>query len=161
MPDGATHFACGLFVIAAGVGGTWVLTGDGAMTAAVALGCGVGLTVTPDADVAGSTYPEKMLKKIPVAGWLWAQSWSGYGALAKHRGISHNVIFGTATRVAWLLLISFFWLAVASGVAAWYGGDVTRWPAVLAETLVWLLRPGVLLGMWLQDFCHVALDWLF
>lgn len=159
MPDGSSHFAVGVIVFSTMTAvAVYERGGLDHLARDVLYGGLVGLLVTPDADVQGSTYTERILRHIPVVGFLWALSWDGYGALFKHRGLSHNLLLGTATRLLWLWLISAFWLVVAAGIIALQGGDPQTWPAVLLSWWRQVISAPLLLAWWLQDALHIVMD---
>lgn len=65
--------------------------------------------------------------------------WYPYTLLFKHRGYSHNIIIGPASRILYLLLPVFFF--------------VHRIPhEIIKESLL------VIFGIWLADFLHILLD---
>lgn len=159
MPDGRTHFVAGVLAGCAAVLLVDAWRQDPQLTGMVAAGCGVGLFITPDADQESVlSFPEQLLARVPVMGDVWLACWLPYARLFKHRGVSHNLVFGTATRVIWLLGLSLFWLVVAAGGLALRHGDPTGWPAVLFDWWRRGLHPGLLLGWWWQDAVHIVLD---
>ncbi len=160
MPSGRTHFWLGLVGGAALVYATAWYAGDPVLTRAVAVGAVVGLLVTPDLDQEGSlSFTERLICRVPLVGWLWVNSWWGYAHFFKHRGASHSLIFGTATRVAWLALIAAFWLLFAAGLAcAWDGQPRADWLPLAAGWLRAVFHPAILVGWYCQDAVHVIAD---
>lgn len=120
-----------------------------------------GVWIGPDLDQPGMTRNEWQLKKIPVIGSLLAWwftlysylvNWEGAGIILKlpvirwlarnvfcHRGISHWLVIGTLTRVAWLGLPLFILLGLTNRalivnpvlLGLWMGGlfvsDMLHW----------------------------------
>ncbi len=160
MPAGRAHFVIGLLGGAALVSAADWYAGDPALTRAVAVGAGIGLLVTPDADQEGTlSFTERLLCRVPLVGWLWANSWWGYAHLFRHRGISHSLVFGTATRVAWLTFIATFWLLFVAGLACALDGQPRAgWLPLAAGWLRAVFHPAILVGWWWQDLLHVAAD---
>jgi len=160
MPDGVTHFAAG--VCAGGMAAVALDWFAGAAVAVpFAIGCGVGLLITPDLDLEGATFTEQALRRIPVVGWMYQAAFYPYAMAFKHRGLSHNLLLGTVTRIAYVAALAFVMLALASGVASWTGRSTIGWPQEMAASLRLAAQPAILLGWWFQDACHLALDWLF
>ena len=162
MPDGITHFEIGLLAGSAAVLAAAAYA-DPPAVRAVLLGSAIGLLITPDLDQEGTTFTERVLRHVPLVGFLFQVSWYGYALLFRHRGWSHNIIIGTPSRILWSLFLLLFWTCAAGGLAAFGAGaalpvTVPDWPAVIAEFVPRLAHPGVLLGWWLQDALHVLLD---
>lgn len=85
----------------------------------VMLGLTLGLFITPDLDIPTGIYTKRFFYKISfLAGRIYSTFWASYGALFSHRGISHVLILGTATRAIWLfrhLIMILLFLAVFDG----------------------------------------------
>jgi uncharacterized metal-binding protein len=124
-------------------------------------GCLIGALATPDLDIDHRTFTEELMWGFAPFGWFYQQFWYGYALAFKHRGLSHNVILGTAGRVLWATLIILCIAAAISGVAAWlhiYSGSAL----LTAEMVIlFMLQPALLLGWFLQDVNHLAMDWAF
>lgn len=104
------------------------------------IGLILGTIITPDYDF-NKIYVKKLIKKIPVLGFFWNLYWYPYSLLFKHRGISHNLILGTITRVIYLCL-----------------------PIILLYILGYIhiqidyIYVYIIIGWYLQDFIHYILD---
>lgn len=100
----------------------------------------LGTIITPDYDF-NKIYVKKLIKKIPVLGFFWNLYWYPYSLLFKHRGISHNLILGTITRVIYLCL-----------------------PIILLYVLGYIYIQlsfyyiYIIIGWYIQDFIHYILD---
>jgi uncharacterized metal-binding protein len=108
-------------------------------TIQVSIGLLLGTIITPDYDF-DKIYIKKIIKKIPVLGFFWNLYWYPYSKLFKHRGLSHNLLLGTITRVLYLSLpILLFCLFTNT-----YKYNNTYM--------------YILLGWYVQDFVHYILD---
>lgn len=105
----------------------------------IGIGLILGTIITPDYDF-NKIYVKKLIKKIPVLGFFWNLYWYPYSLLFKHRGLSHNVLLGTLTRVLYLNLpILLFCLF----------NNIY----IYNNTYIYIL-----LGWYIQDFVHYILD---
>ncbi len=159
MPDGATHEAVGLSLLALLAGGAALAKAGGALCGvswpqigAFAAGLSLGLLAGPDLDQEQITREEARWKRIPLLGGLlflvMVALWMPYGLLLKHRSpLSHTPLLGTALRAAYLGL----WLALLQALTRWAVGD---WLRALPPVL-W--GPG-LLGWAAQDTAHWLAD---
>lgn len=94
----------------------------------------LGVFVNPDLDIA-----EKL------RGW-WGFIWKIYGKLFRHRGISHFPVFGTLTRVIYIMvpsIVVFYFL----GIDFW---DLPH------KFLLFMLA-----GLCVSDIIHLCLDLVF
>lgn len=116
------------------------------------LGCAFGLICYPDLDVNGLTSSQhKLLKNIPIFGFLWIVTWYPYALAIKHRSpLSHKPIIGTLGRVAYVLLPVFFVVAIFR--LEWV---VIVWQAL--NTYYFLL---FFIGLSIADFFHWLMDGL-
>lgn len=104
------------------------------------IGLILGTIITPDYDF-NKIYVKKLIKKIPVLGFFWNLYWYPYSLLFKHRGISHNLILGTITRVIYLCLpIIFLYILGYIHIQIEY------------------IYVYIIIGWYLQDFIHYTLD---
>lgn len=172
MADGKTHamVAGAGVLIGAGVGVLCVNAGLPEYGAAIVAGAIMGFLLTPDLDLEGLTEEEKRLRKIPIFGFLWQWFWYGYAMLFDHRGLSHKPVIGTATRLAYLLLLGVVATLLTLGVSTLLLGVGTLAIDDLAIMLlpwVWLIElvvttPWVAVtffAVWcMQDFGHLLLD---
>jgi uncharacterized metal-binding protein len=101
------------------------------------------LLLSPDLDLAES---DSYRRWGPLR-WLWAP----YAAAFKHRRISHHPLFGPITRIAYLGLIGF----IAAAAYALVRGDAT-----VRFVLPFRLVLAVLVGLYLPNLTHIALDGL-
>lgn len=157
MPDGVTHFEIGLAGGIAAVLAAAAYT-DYATTRAVAIGSLIGLAITPDLDQEGTTFTERILRRIPLIGFVFQVSWYGYALLFRHRGWSHNLLLGTLTRVAWAGLLLVCWSLVAIGAAWLWDGAPRNWLTEIIRPMLNEAHAGVFIGWWLQDVLHVLAD---
>lgn len=102
----------------------------------VSIGLLLGTIITPDYDF-DKIYIKKIIKKIPVLGFLWNLYWYPYSKLFKHRGLSHNVLLGTLTRFLYLSLPILLFCLFNN----------------ISFTYIYIL-----LGWYIQDFIHYILD---
>lgn len=102
----------------------------------VSIGLLLGTIITPDYDF-DKIYIKKIIKKIPVLGFLWNLYWYPYSKLFKHRGLSHNVLLGTLTRFLYLSLPILLFCLFNN----------------ISFTYIYIL-----LGWYIQDFVHYILD---
>lgn len=123
VPSGRVHLASEAVLLALLIaGGAWLgsrgLVRPPALTAFLA-GYLMGmLFLSPDLDLA---------RTRPARRWGWlAVVWRPYAALFRHRGLSHHVLWGPLTRIAYLGILGG---GVAAGLAAWLGLclGVERW----------------------------------
>jgi uncharacterized metal-binding protein len=110
---------------------------------AAGIGCLAGVAVSPDLDLEGVTYSERVVvMKLGRIGWLWAVLWWPYAKLVPHRSpVSHAPLIGTALRLAYLAVPAVLVLAVA-GVRL-----------SVCPTLLWV---GV--GLAASDLAHCLMD---
>lgn len=141
MANGETHFRAN---IATGLT-TWGLVNitdtmiDTIYIDTIQLGIGLilGTIITPDYDF-NKIYIKKVIKKIPVIGFFWNLYWYPYSMFFKHRGISHNLLFGTITRVIYL----FFPIFLLN----------------LFQVINIHISIYIIIGWYLQDVTHYILD---
>ena len=108
--------------------------------------------VTPDLDLATRSVRAK--SNWGVLGWLWYP----YGALFRHRGISHSWIAGPLTRLLYLLVLA-LGLSELLSVTAGALGFEFRLRAELAGNWTWLLV-GAAAGYFLSQWLHLLADGL-
>lgn len=92
------------------------------VTGGVVAGLWAGWLITPDADHHTLTHEERRWKPVPLLGPYLIDLWSGYGSTRRHRGRSHWIIWGTATRIVYFarriaadVLLFAYVAALASG----------------------------------------------
>lgn len=142
MPSGEIH--AGITLATAGLTYTYavVLSGEPPVLAvATAVGCALGIILTPDLDVKG-TRADRIVREsagfFPAV--VWGLLWNPYSALIPHRSlISHGPIIGTVIRLLYI--------------------------AVPLALLGILPRPGPILnrmivGLFLSDNLHIGADFL-
>lgn len=117
-----------------------------------ALGCSFGLICYPDLDVNGLTASQhKMLKKIPIFGFLWIVCWYPYALALKHRSPwSHKPIIGTFGRIVYICVPVFSAVAIID--LEWV---VLAWEAI--NTYYFL---SFFIGLSVADFVHWVMDGL-
>lgn len=135
----------------------------------VLLGSLIGLFCTPDMDLEGRTYTERLLWRIgfrvgkrgrfsPV-GFSYQWGWYGYALLFPHRQLSHNkYLLGTLTRVGWSFVLFTLGCVGVAGAAFFVGWD----PEPVRQFFVDFVqreRNLLLYAAWvLQDINHYVLD---
>ena len=150
MPSGKVHAQCSLVLAAPAYGLTAGATGDHVIGAACALGCLLGIMITPDLDQQGLSSSENALIKYTMGlGFLWAMLWYPYARLIKHRSpLSHFPSLGTAGRLLYLGL----WLLVPS----YWGWHLIKIPPETLRLMCWVVG-----GLALSDAAHWLLDTKF
>ena len=102
------------------------------------------LFMNPDLDVANQ------IKLFSIRG-MFTLPFRFYSVFFRHRGLSHNVLLGSITRILWL--IGFLYLI-------FYFIDK---PIINKKSLVKLLKNSYFIygmfGIILADFCHLILDY--
>ncbi len=145
VPSGRFHLASEAVLLALlAAGGVWLAWRGlvrapalGAFLAGYVVGM---LFLSPDLDLA---------RTRPARRWGWlAVVWRPYAALFRHRGLSHHVLWGPLTRIAYLGILGGGALA---GLAAWLGLRLglerwvdAAWPAVA--------------GVYVPNALHALLD---
>jgi uncharacterized metal-binding protein len=160
MASGQLHFTANVIAGTVLTSIAYLRAPEPAMALYIGIGCLIGTIVTPDMDLEGTTYTERMMRKIPVFGWLWQQSWYGYALLFRHRGASHNLLLGTPSRIMWLGIIAVFWTVFLIGLLCVVqpGNDPDVLGRDIATTILSWVHPGLLLGWFAQDIAHYILD---
>jgi uncharacterized metal-binding protein len=99
------------------------------------------LLLSPDLDLARSDAS----RRWGIARVLWLP----YARLFRHRRTSHRPVLGPVSRIAYLALL----VAAAGALAQWVRGGRLgfAWPG-------WRLAGSVVLGLYLPNLLHVALD---
>lgn len=141
MPSGKIHAE--ITLTTAGFILYWGITrGDPPDLAVVtALGCALGIVLTPDLDVVG-TRADGLIRKelgfIPAV--VWGLLWNPYSALIPHRSmLSHGPIVGTLIRIVYI--------AVPLAVM----GILPRPGPILAR---------ILAGLFISDNLHIGADFI-
>lgn len=160
MSSGRTHAAVARFMlIPLGlISFTAFVMGDNEASLGIALGAISGLITTPDADIDGISFEEmRWFRFNSVAGHMFHLFWYPYGKVMKHRGFSHILFLGTASRIFYVMfLLSIF-------EAAFYyliGVDLL----VRDMFFVQLIKNHeafaifFFLSMSVQDFVHIIFD---
>lgn len=101
MASGKVHagqsFGAAAVLLALGV----VLLDPPADAVALASGCAAGILISPDLDVDGWSYSERVLGRF--FGSIWLIIWYPYAKIIPHRNpLSHAPLIGTAGRVLYL-----------------------------------------------------------
>lgn len=154
MASGKAHFAGNVAAGLLATGITLRLAGP-ELASEVLVGATIGTIITPDLDLEGTTYTERLLRQVPGLGLLWQVLWYGYAMLTRHRGISHLPLVGTASRYLWLVGIALIaGCLVAGGTLLYhvvrYGGltgqpkDLLRPLAALLDALRFITAPAIL-----------------
>ncbi len=106
--------------------------------------------VTPDMDLANRSVRAK--RNWGLLGILWVP----YGAIFKHRGLSHSWWLGPLTRIAYLLVLALALLEFAKVLAGWLGYTFELRASLYGEW-GWLLL-GSVAGYYLSQWLHLLLD---
>lgn len=166
MADGKTHARVAWTVL--GVGSTAAMLAArrwpelGPFVVPFCLGMTNGLLVTPDIDIEHATEEELRWKRIPIVGFLafmvFSTFWYPYSLAVPHRGISHVLIAGTATRFIYQFGGLVFW--VATILAWWYSQSPLSFLQPFAADLrsVFAFFIPFFVGWCLQDFWHLVYD---
>jgi len=164
VASGRRHEAINLAVLGAAVAGWYWARANGhgevlesvaplAARVAFLFSYAVGtFLVTPDLDLAKRSVRAK--SNWGVLGWLWYP----YGAVFRHRGISHSWLVGPLTRLLYLLVLALALSELLSVTAGALGlGFALR--AELAGNWTWLLT-GCAAGYFLSQWLHLLADGL-
>jgi len=106
--------------------------------------------ITPDLDLANRSVRAK--KHWGLLGILWVP----YGAVFRHRGLSHSWLLGPLTRLIYLLMLLLA-LAELFQVAAGWLGYRLEVRAALDGQWGWLLA-GSAVGYYLSQWLHLLVD---
>ena len=118
-----------LLVDATLAGSIYIMAQNGAppeTTSGIIIGAAIGTLITPDFDLVGTTYTERLLRRIPIVGFLLQATWYPYALLSKHRGLSHVHVLGTLTRFAYMLLALTAWTWFVNGALLSFGVDTVQ-----------------------------------
>ncbi len=108
--------------------------------------------VTPDLDLAKRSVRAK--SNWGVLGWLWYP----YGAIFRHRGISHSWVVGPLTRLLYLIILALA-LSELVRVAGGALGFALMLRAELFGNWAWLLI-GFAAGYFISQWLHLLADGL-
>ncbi len=106
--------------------------------------------VTPDLDLANRSVRAK--KHWGLLGILWVP----YGAIFRHRGLSHSWLVGPLTRLLYLVVLALALSELAQVTAGWLGYRLEL-RAALSGQWGWLLA-GSAAGYYLSQWLHLLLD---
>ena len=95
--------------------------------------------INPDLDLRFSSGK----KNWKILGFIWIP----YSWIFKHRGISHNILFGTLTRLIYLAIVGTIVLALAE--------RIFNCSIIIPYSQNFIFA---LLGLWFSDFLHIFLD---
>ena len=158
MPSGKTHTKIDLFVLILIVGGVLYhrtyfvdLLGEDKLWTYIAAFSGAylfgTLLLSPDLDLDRCRSSNN---------WgIFRFLWSPYARAFKHRGLSHVPIFGTLTRVLYLLLL----IGIVVLVVRFVFGRSVSFPS-LKRTDIRLVA-ALAAGLCLSDLLHIAADRIF
>lgn len=122
---------------------------------AAAAGCFIGLFIDPDLDISKRTRSEtRMMRLLPVVGWLWMVLWWPYATVVPHRHpFSHWPILGTAGRLVYMAALTFIalmGLEMAFGIGAALLDGLLHLPVEIWASLAFGLAVSDI-GHWLFD----------
>ena len=106
--------------------------------------------VTPDLDLANRSVRAK--SNWGVFGILWLP----YGALFKHRGLSHSWLLGPLTRLLYMLILFLALTELLQVTAGWLGYNLSLRAGLQGEW-GWLAAGGAA-GYFLSQWLHLLLD---
>lgn len=106
--------------------------------------------VTPDLDLANRSVRAK--QHWGLLGILWVP----YGAVFRHRGLSHSWLLGPLTRLLYLLMLALALSELSQVLAGWLGYRLEL-RAVLAGQWGWLLA-GSAAGYYVSQWLHLLVD---
>ena len=147
MPSGKVHAQCSLVLAVPSFGTVLGATSDFAAAGACALGCLIGIAMTPDLDQETLSSSEHAFIKYTLGlGFLWAMLWYPYARLIKHRSpFSHFPILGTAGRLLYLFLLIL--------IPSYWGWHLITLPPETVRLLLFALG-----GLIVSDAAHWFLD---
>lgn len=134
------------------------------------LGCLLGVISSPDLDLEAWSISELIWFKIPIIGYtlgyIWSWFWYPYASVMPHRGLSHNPVFGTLTRVIYFIVgvpLNFIWIKALILI---YLGESVTMAALMTVPMWWLtLLTGnlgivflLIVGLYVADISHVGRD---
>jgi uncharacterized metal-binding protein len=165
MPPGKIHHIATLTVAVAAPLATLALGGSVAEALALCAGCAAGTLITPDLDVGGQVYSQRVARALAgrnrpagcLIGAAWLLLWWPYARLIpRHRHpLSHWPLLGTLGRLLYLGLVAALPLALLA-----LGGWLAPGPLRLPSPPPWLapLAWRAFAGLALVDALHWALD---
>lgn len=106
--------------------------------------------VTPDLDLANRSVRAK--SNWGVFGILWVP----YGAVFKHRGLSHSWLLGPLTRLIYMVILFLALTELLQVAAGWLGFELSLRAGLQGEW-GWLAVGGTI-GYFLSQWLHLLLD---
>ncbi len=103
------------------------------------------LFMSPDSDVANK------IKLFSIRGFF-SFPFRTYAGVFKHRGLSHSLLFGTLTRIAWLALYAIVVLFIIYKSTS----DIEKFYLYLKQNRTYLIYGFA--GLFLADIGHLSLD---
>ena len=135
-----------------------------------ALGCLMGIVLPPDLDQDSWVTATRIWFRIPLVGWIIGYAYSfyfyPYAYNFKHRGISHHPVWGTLTRIGYILIWTPIFLSLLKLGVLVYLQDSISLTSLAAVFSGWFLIvlgniwQGVCLaiGVYASDISHVLRD---
>lgn len=142
MPSGTRHLQLELIFLPGFLAGLHFMNAD--WSSLIVFGLSYlfsSLMLSPDLDLRSNS----ARRRWGILGFIWIP----YTKLFKHRGLSHNLLFGPLTRVGYLLL---FVTLIMYGLS--YLGVRTNIPLHFDKELLVMIA----LGLYLPNFLHVLYD---
>ena len=120
------------------------------------IGSVLGIFITPDTDLEGTTWGERQLRRIPIFGvWFQAKMFP-YALTNNHRGRSHVIIVGTLERLFYLLFGILETVFAIVGIMYWFG-YASSIPTIQVH-IPWF-EVAYALAIWMfQDAVHIGRD---
>ena len=148
MPSGKTHLRIELFLLPVWVVLFYLFIDASWQAGALFAGAYLfsSLLLSPDLDLRYN----RSRRRWGLLGFIWIP----YTKVFKHRGVSHNLLFGTLTRLGYLGLLALIIAFVLSHFNIWaIPSDALSAPPIDLKFL------GILIaGLWLPNVIHTVTD---
>lgn len=163
MSSGKVHArVAGALLVPLSAAGVFLSATDLSFGAGWMAGALLGVLITPDIDQETTTLEEGRVYRLSfLLGLLWQWLWWPYAKVFRHRGISHVLIIGTATRFAYLncVIIPAIWLW-GIGASTWYCRSMQCAPIDFAVfPYPWTVYAGAFCAWAIQDGGHILFDY--
>lgn len=143
MPSGERHLKLEMILWPVFVGGYYFIDSDWPRVAAFGLAYLLAsLMLTPDLDLRHND----ARRRWGILGFIWVP----YTMVFKHRGVSHSLLFGIITRLAYLSLVA------AGGMAGAYYAGLSLPP--ISWQPDWPLLAAAGAGLYTPNILHVLYD---
>lgn len=109
------------------------------------------LLLSPDLDLASS---QTLKRWGPLRGF-----WLPYQKIFRHRGLSHNLILGPATRIVYLLFILTLLAWIINYLLIWFEFPGLQFMPAFRVIGNWLLI--TIIGLYIPNFLHIICDRIY